>query len=65
MYSFGVVENSQSILKVKSQKVKFHRNGPSESKKSIYSERLDKTESPKKNLTAWHLRTKFEGVVGI
>ena len=29
-------------------------------KKSIYSERLDKTESPKKNSTAQHLRVKFE-----
>ena len=35
-------------LKVKSQKVELHHNWPSEYKKGIYSETLDKTESPKK-----------------
>ena len=30
-------------------------------KKLIYSETLHKTESPKENLTAQHLRRKFEG----
>ena len=48
-------------LNVKSQKVKLHRNWPSEYKKSIYSETLDKTEYPQKKLTARHLRLKFEG----
>ena len=42
--------------------MKLHHNGPSESKKSIYSESLDKTKSPQKNLTAQHIRMKYEGV---
>ena len=42
------MQKCSKYLKVKLQKVKLHQNGPSECQKSIYSERLDKTESSKK-----------------
>ena len=59
------MQSFAKYLNLKSQKLKLCHNGPSECKKTYIFWNIVQNWVSQKNLTAQHLRRKFEGVGGV